>query len=540
MSALKKQRVAAGDDIEKRFAQGQRLQARERFAEAEQRYRKVLAFDPRHLGALTGLTQCLIAQKRQQEAIATLDRAAADAPVGDEAWLFDLAGLCTTVKYLQQARSLYERALEIAPDKSSSLINLANVVGDQGDIQKAIDLLSRAIEIDPNSAKAYGNLGKMLTGTRLRDEALACYRRAIELNPNLSQTWTNLAALFEIMGRHREALPALQQALTLDPESDAARWNLARTLLTVGEIEAGWDMYGFGFACGQRQPWRPFPGLIWEGQDLTDKTIMVWREQGLGDDLIFSTCYTDLIARAGHVIIETERRLVSLYQRTWPQATVRAETWTSTGLGNYGEVDFDYTAPAGLVAAQLRRSLAAFPDAGPALQPDPARLAECRAWLDTLGAGPKIGISWTSGTVDDVRSLNYTRLADWKDLFAIEGAAVVNLQYTDVSAEAEALQRDHGLTLHRMPGLVLRDDLEGVAALTAGMDAVVAPASFPAMMTGALNRPCFHYRRTDWPMLGSGRLPWFPQTRCYTIGDSGAGAGFVKPIVTELRTFLAV
>jgi len=344
--------------------------------------------------------------------------------------------------------------------------------------------------------------------------------------------------LFESMGRHGEALAALQQALNLDADCDAARWNLARALLTVGEIEAGWDMYGFGFACGQRLPWRPFPGLIWEGEDLADKTIMVWREQGLGDDLLFSTCYSDLIARAGHVIIETERRLVSLYQRTWPEATVRAETWTSTGLDNYGEVDFDYTAPAGLVAAQLRRKLTDFPSSTNGLKPDPARIAECRTWLETLGTGPKIGISWTSGKVDDIRSLNYTKLADWKGLFAIEGTAIVNLQYTDISEEAEALQRDHGLTLHRMPGLDLRDDLEGVAALTACMDAVVAPSSFPAMMTGTLNRPCYHYRRTDWPMLGSGRLPWFPQMRCYMIDDTGTRANFVNRIVTDLGTFL--
>ncbi|MBX3496461.1 MAG: tetratricopeptide repeat protein [Parvibaculum sp.] len=539
MSALKKQRIAAGDgEIEKKFAQGQRLQARERFAEAEQRYRKVLAQDPRHLGALTGLTQCQIAQKKQQEAISTLDRAAADAPEGDEAWIFELAGICATVKYLQLARTLYERALEIAPDMSSSLINLANVVAEQGETQKAIDMLSRAIEVHPTSAQAYGNLGKLLTGTRLTEEALACYRRSIELNPNISQTYTNLAALYETMGRHRDALAALQKSLSLNPECDAARWNLARALLTVGEIEAGWDMYGFGFACRERQPYRPFPGLIWEGEDLTDKTIMVWREQGLGDDLLFSTCYTDLIARAGHVIIETEQRLVSLYKRTWPQATVRAETWTSTGLENYGKVDFDYTAPAGLIAAQLRRKLSDFPARLPGLTPDPARVAECRAWLDSLGSGPNIGISWTSHKINDVRAMSYTKLADWKDLFAIDGAAVVNLQYTDVSEEAEALRRDHGLTLHRMPGLDLFNDLEGVAALTACMDAVVAPSSFPMMMACALNRPAFHYIRRNWTMLGTDRSPWFPEMRCYLIEDTATGTGYLDRIAGDVAALL--
>jgi len=265
---------------------------------------------------------------------------------------------------------------------------------------------------------------------------------------------------------------------------------------------------------------------------------MVWREQGLGDDLLFSTCYTDLIARAGHVIIETEQRLVSLYQRTWPQATVRAETWTSTGLENYGPVDFDYTAPAGLVAAQLRRKLSDFPAPLPGLKPDPVRVAECRAWLDSLGRGPNIGISWTSHKIDDVRSMSYTKLADWKGLFAIEGAAVVNLQYTDISEEAEALRQQHGLTLQRMPGLDLRNDLEGVAALTACMDAVVAPSSFPMMMAGALGRPAFHYIRRNWTMLGTDGSPWFPEMRCYLIEDVAASTEFLDRIVADVAALL--
>ncbi len=319
----------------------------------------MLAVNPAHIGALTGLTQCLIAAKREGDAVGVLDRAAKDAGE-DLHYMFDLAGLCAlSLEFtLWRAQPLRARARTRSRQRRHTF-NLGTILDDDGETQRAVDLISRAIELRPMSARAYGMLGKVLTGTRLYDDAMACYRRSIEIDPGIPQTWTNLAALLEILGRHHEALDALQRSLSIDPECDAARWNLARSLLSTGHTQEGWDMYGFGFACGQRQPYRPFPGLIWEGQDLTDKTIMVWREQGPWRRSPFSTCYTDLIARAGHVIIETDPRLVPLYQRTWPAATVRAEEWKSTGLGNYGEVDFDYTAPA--ATSSPRNFAATFP-----------------------------------------------------------------------------------------------------------------------------------------------------------------------------------
>ena len=228
-----------------------------------------------------------------------------------------------------------------------------------------------------------------------------------------------------------------------------------------------------------------------------------------------------------------------LYRRTWPTATVRAEAWKSTGLGNYGEVDFDYTAPAGLVAAQLRRRVSDFPAAPTPLVPDPARVAECREWLASLGPGPKVGISWTSKKVDDLRSIYYTRLADWTELFRLEGVKVVNLQYTNVDEEADALERESGVTLHRMPGLDLFKDIEGAAALTSCMDATVVPPSFPAVLAGALGVPSFYYSAPrGWTRLGTDHLPWFPSIRCYSIERATDRAKLTAEIVADVDRFL--
>jgi len=540
MSSLNKRNVSRDTgSISKKFEQGLRLQAQDRHAEAVSRFRKVLAAEPDHTEALCGLVQSLIATERSDEAVRLLDEvidAALAAP--SLAQLQDLAAVCLTVEYFEAAERLCREILELNPACVTTLINLGAVLDRQGETQAAVDLLSRAIELDPGSASAYGSLGRVLANAAMLDEAIACYRRAIELDPNRSSTYTNLAAVLETSGRFEEMLLACEQALQINPDCDATRWNLARALLATGYIEEGWDMYGFGFASGQRLPLRPFPGLIWEGEDLKDKTIMVWREQGLGDDILFSTCYTDLIAKAGHVIIETNPRLVSLYQRTWPEATVRAETPTSTGHGNYGKIDFDVTAPAGMVAAQLRRSLDAFPAEVNRLVPDPARVAECRAWLDSLGPGPKIGLSWSSRVVTKLRSLVYTDLADWKQLFAIEGAHIINLQYTDVSAEADALFRDCRATLHSMPDLDLFNDIEGAAALSSCLDVAVAPASFPLVLAAAVGVPCFHYLpQRVWTKLGTDGLPWLPHVRCYVLESAPSREALTASIAADVRAF---
>lgn len=540
MSSLNKRNASRETgSIDKKFEQGLRLQAQNRHAEAVSRFRKVLAAEPDHAEALRGLARSLIATERADEAVRLLDEATDAALAAPSlAQLKDLAAVCLTIEHFEAAERLCRQILELDPASVTTLINLAYIVERKGETQEGVDLLSRAIEIDPSSASAYGALGRILANAAMFDDAIMCYRRSIELDPLQSTTYTNLAALFETTGRFDEMLLACEQALQINPDCDATRWNLARALLATGHIEEGWDMYGFGFASGQRLPLRPFPGLIWEGEDLKDKTIMVWREQGLGDDLLFSTCYTDLIARAGHVIIETNPRLVSLYQRTWPQATVRAETPTSTGHGNYGKVDFDVTAPAGMVAAQLRRSLDAFPAEVNRLVPDPARVAECRAWLESLGPGPKIGLSWSSRVVTKLRSLVYTDLADWKQLFAIEGAHIINLQYTDVSAEADALFRDCGATLHRMPGLDLFNDIEGAAALSSCLDAAVAPASFPLVLAAVLGVPCFHYLpRRVWTKLGTDGLPWFPNVRCYALESAPSREVLAAKIAADVRAF---
>lgn len=457
--------------------------------------------------------------------------------------LCNLGGILKDLNRQDEAEEKLNRAIEIDPDCAEAYVNLANLALDREDHQKSVDLIDQALAIRPEYAEAYCTLGRVLSAQAMNEDAFSAFQKAIEISPKFAEAYVNLGSVLQTIGRPEEALRAYEIALNIKPKMDMAYWNLALALLSAGRLDEGWSLFGYGFTSKQRQPHRPFPGLIWEGEDVSDKTLFVWREQGLGDDIRFSTIYHDLVGKAQKLIIETDERLVPLYQRTWPNALVRPETRTSTGLGTMREedVDFDLTAPAGMAASYLRRSLEDFPTDPKPLLPDPKVQLKCTQWLENLGPGPKVGIAWRSSLMTKTRALYHTKLTDWIKLLQSKGVSFINLQYDDVTEELNELQADHGLTIHQVPDIDLYNDLDGAAALTSCMDVVVTSPTSVGEMAGALHKPTFCYVMSRHPMqLGTDHIPWFPNTRLYSMIDTADHQKIVEKITNDVLAYLAI
>ncbi|MDO8288994.1 MAG: tetratricopeptide repeat protein [Parvibaculum sp.] len=532
------------DDIESRLEIARLLDEGGESRDALEVYREIIAINDTDARAFRGIGKILSVSEDEDELAESFDalhKAIAKAPK-DHITVLHAATLFVIMKKTDDAIAAFESAIKLNPNSHEAHFAFANLMRDNGHTQRAVDLFSRAIELSPKYAAAYSNLGNMLADNAMLDDAIACANQAIALSPDLVEAHNNLGSALQNACRPAEALDAYTKALTLRPNDDAMLWNFALCLLATGQIENGWDIYGYGFASGQRKPYRPFPGLIWQGEDLSDKTIMITREQGLGDDLRFSTCFHDIIAEAKHVIIETDKRFVDLYQRTWPQATVRAETGRSTGLRTYkdGEVDFDYTAPAGIIAAMRRRALTSFPRESRPLVANPARRETARAWLDSLGSGPKIGLTWRSGLHTPLRDMLATDPIDWAAIQDIDGAKLINLQFGFPDAEIREAAEKHGLTIHQMPDLDTHNDLEGTAALTAELDFVVGLWNAATEMAGALGVKGVIYMPAHHPMqLGLGILPWHPSLRTYSVMPGFDHKGLVQSIANDVRALLS-
>src|SRR3546814_15632259 len=56
-------------------------------------------------------------------------------------------------------------------------------------------------------------------------------------------------------------------------------------------FEESWNYFDAGLVANLRKPNRRFRQPRWQGEDISDKRILVWREQGVGDEIDFSRRY---------------------------------------------------------------------------------------------------------------------------------------------------------------------------------------------------------------------------------------------------------
>jgi len=451
---------------------------------------------------------------RGADAVAAFERALALAP--GEAQLHWLCGTAERVAG-RPARAIerYRAALGIDPGHAASLGNLAEI----GDPEEVAALLAKAIAALPDRADLRFRLGTVLNRQGRGAEAVDCFVQAIALEPKVAPFHVNHGIALRQAGRLAESVAAFDRALALKPGDPLAHWNRGLSLLGLGRLAEGWADYEHRL----RLPSAPRPVSLapWDGQ-ARDK-VLVRREQGLGDELLFANCLPDLLQATAGASIECDQRLATLYRRSFPVARIVPVRRPQPGQPDPPAEPGDSRSwvALGSLPGRFRRAMDAFPATGGYLKADPTKIAWWREFLGGLGPGRKIGLCWRSSQVGGARDQRYARIEELAALFALPDVKFVSLQLNLAPAERAVA----GGGLHEAPDLDLRDDIDGVAALVAALDRVVTIDSWILSLAGALGvETRFLASHRDWATLGTDRMPWAPSVAVDFVRPGGWGA----------------
>lgn len=382
-----------------------------------------------------------------------------------------------------------------------------------------------------NRADSWLKLGRL---ERAEEDA----RAAVAAAPGFAAGWNTLGSILMARGKAGEALGAYGQAAGIDPANDAqARFNRSIALLTLGRLAEGWDEYERGWAAPSgRFPRARFPQPLWDGRPLGDGRLLVWGEQGLGDEVMFASLIPQLAREGLRVVLDCDARLAPLLTRGLPdnQPGVTVVARTEPLSGRLTAPDVVAQIPAGSLPRLMRRRMEDFSGRQPPfLKADPDRVAELRRrHADGLGNGYQlIGISWSSknAAVGHLRSIPLDRLAG-----VLNGTDVklVSLQYGDVAAQCAAA----GVA---DPGLDAWGDIDGLAALIAAMDLVVSVDNSTVHLAGGLGRPTWALlpHAADWRwMQERGDTVWYPSVRLFRQEAPGDWDGVLRKLGEALRT----
>jgi len=285
---------------------------------AENLYNKILKIDSNHIETIFSLGS-LSAQTRKFDKAKQLLQKAIQINPNYANSHFNLGIVFKELGEYQKAINCYQKAIQLNPSCTDAYLNLGVVFEDLKEHQKAISYYKKAIEIQPNYVKAYYNLGIIFNELEEHKKAISCYEKAIEIQPNFTKAHNTLGNVSENLGEYQKAISCYEKAIEIQPNFAEAHTNLGLLLLLLSNFQKGLDEYEWRKKVPTRRDYKlnDIESLEWQGEDLTNKTILILSEQGVGDTIQFARYLYMLQDKYfATIIFRTSKKLIHLFSKS--------------------------------------------------------------------------------------------------------------------------------------------------------------------------------------------------------------------------------
>ena len=324
---------------------------------------------------------------------------------------------------------------------------------------------------------------------------------------------SNYATALSNLGQFKRAEPYYKKMLELFPEPGRHQFLYAGQLLKNGYWKDGWTYYDRRFLNQEYQQFSPYFNIpIWDGSELDNGSLLLWGEQGIGDEIRFASMIPEILPQSNKIFIECSAKLVPLFKRSFPSAEIIA---APDALKKCEGGEFDLMCPLGALGKIFRNDADDFPCHDGYLIADKSLTLEFRERLIRLGQDAKIGLCWRSGLSGAFRSDHYVEFAQLEPIFELKNKTFVNLQYDITKTELDDITANLGVHLHHWDDVDLLNDIDRAASLTKALDLVISASTSVSCLAGALGVPVLEFRPTPVPekFLIDGHCPWFPSMR---------------------------
>ncbi len=440
------------------------------------------------------------------------------------------------------------------PGNAEIALHLARALVAETAPERARPVLKAALLLTPAAGELLGMLSAARKSNEPGSRDITWARAATFVKWADPRGWGNLAAELYRDGRLPEAREAARCCLLLDPISESGlrnltsasinlhafdlcrrvatwasvilptdanvRYVLAELEFRTGDLRTAWRMHESRLGRDQFRPRLNVPPA-WKGPGTEEGTLLIASEQGIGDEVIFLSCLPEFIDRIrAPIVIEVDRRLVRLIERSFPGViAVPRQVVPGDALGqffDYAEVTRQYDVRHVVYQGSLPLFLDRDRDQPLArvgyLKPDPAEVERWRHWLKTQEGGSKVGVVWRTAQLTRFRAWVHCTIDDLVPVFRIPDACFINLMFGDDDREADLVRSATGRELIRPPGLDVWEDIDGLAALMAALDAVVAARTANYAFAAAVGVPTIRLAQS-FMHIAEARDFFFPNAR---------------------------
>lgn len=418
------------------------------------------------------------------------------------------------------------KALDDNPDNALQLFVLAEVYSRAERFGMAANIYQRVTQLAPNRPEPWNNFGMCYAGLGDNTKAREAFFKAYNLNKQSPLFTANLGMTYFADRDFKRAIEWCEKSLSLDPNGKAAKNTLGMCYLSTGKWDKGWGLYAASVGGKFRKQIQYQEEPMWAGEP--GQTVVFYGEQGIGDEVLYSSCVPDALKVCKEVIVECDKRLEGLFRRSFPGARVYG-TRREDAVEWLKGAKIDASLPVGQMPQFFRQSPKDCPGT-PYLVADPERRLQWRALFDSLGPKPKIGIAWSGGSKHNKPKERAIGLDAMRKLIESVDAEWISLQYKDPTAEIKA----SGLPIRHYRRAVETDDYDDTAAMVAELDLVIGVHTSAHHLAGALGVPGIVLvpSRTIW-LWSMESMPWYSTATLFKQRDGESWKGTIERLTHD-------
>ena len=394
------------------------------------------------------------------------------------------------------ALPLINAVLENYPDDDATLnfMGYIHLMGDQPAL--AYQYFRRALQESPGNKALWTSLGRACHEMDMFEDAIKYFLKSAELDNSYAMAYSNAAASFVQTSEWKNAEEVCKIALEADPNDKNAQMNLAHAYLAQGQWKDGWKAWSQSLGSKFRKEIFYKDETRWDGE--AGKNIVIYGEQGLGDEIFYGSCIPDAIAISKQVYMDCDPKLEGLFRRSFPEAEVHG-TRREENVEWIADKTFDHRCAIGGLPEFFRHDSKEFPRET-YLVADPDRRKMWRALFDSYGK-KVVGITTHGGSKRTNQKGRKLTKDDIQSLLSRKDLILISLDY-EVDEKIEGVKY--------FPFATQSSDYDDTAALIAELDAVIGVNTTAQHCSAALGVkticlvPKYHQWRYAQPSM-----PWY-------------------------------
>ena len=427
--------------------------------------------------------------------------------------------------HLDKAINTFVSAIKIEPEYIDSYNNLGKVYFDLEDLDNAFINIKKAYKLNKVNYKTLINIGNILSLKDKNNFAILAYQMALKLTLNKGDVLANISIAYSRLKDFKNTIKYYEEAIKHKTTNEnSLKLSLSYLYLYKNQFSEAWNLFDSRIQNSKffksKYKIDKISYILKNEKEInkSDK-VLILREQGVGEEILFSSIYSDIIKYSNNVTIETDPRLIKIFERSFNKKIFVEDGKFSKNIMHLKE--FQVIIFAGSLCKKFRIEKSNFPKIAYLLSNKKRDfIISQSSILNTKKL--KIGLSWKS-KVSIYGKLKSLKLHDFKKIFT-KDRQIINLQYGDVKSDIRDIEEEN-CSIYSFDDINLFKDLDGCMSILKNIDVLVTVSNSTAHIAGAMGirtilicpkkSSTYFYWSNE-----KGSTPWYPNITILKIKKS--------------------